>query len=243
MPYNYDQEEQAYGVSKSVSERAIFITRTYMHLLAAIVLFTLIEIAFFKSGIAEQFSNFVFSSGNMMWLGILGGFMVISYIATMFASAESSKATQYLGLGLYVLGYSVLFLPMLWIAEALSVNSKNGSIIANAAAITLVGFAGLTAVVFITRKDFSFLRGILLWAGVVALIAIVTSAIFGFELGNFFSIAMIAFAGAAILYDTSNVLHKYPTTHYVAASVSLFGSLAMLFWYVLRLLISMSSSD
>ena len=43
--------------------------------------------------------------------------------------------------------------------------------------------------------------------------------LFGFELGVFFSVAMVAFAGAAILYDTSNVLHHYPEDRAVGAAL------------------------
>jgi FtsH-binding integral membrane protein len=46
---------------------------------------------------------------------------------------------------------------------------------------------------------------------------------------------MIALAGASILYDTSKVLHEYPQDRYVGASLQLFASVALLFWYVLRL--------
>jgi FtsH-binding integral membrane protein len=52
---------------------------------------------------------------------------------------------------------------------------------------------------------------------------------------------MIGLAGAAILYDTSNVLHNFPEDRYVAAALELFASVALLFWYVLRLF--MSSRD
>lgn len=86
-----------------------------------------------------------------------------------------------------------------------------------------------------TRRDFSFARGVLLWGGVVALLAIVASALFGFELGTWFSIAMIAFAGVAILYDTSNIIHHFPEDRYVAAALELFASVALMFWYILRL--------
>ena len=61
---------------------------------------------------------------------------------------------------------------------------------------------------------------------------------FGFELGTWFSVAMVAFAGAAILYDTSNVLHHYPEDRYVAGALQLFASVALMFWYVLRLFMS-----
>ena len=70
------------------------------------------------------------------------------------------------------------------------------------------------------------------------MVAIFGGLIFGFQLGLFFSVAMVAFAGAAILYDTSNVLHHYPEDRYVAASLQLFTSVALLFWYVLRIFLS-----
>ena len=92
--------------------------------------------------------------------------------------------------------------------------------------------------VFLTRKDFSFLRGILFWGGIIALVTIVGGVLFGFQLGTFFSVAMVALAGAAILYDTSNVLHHYPEDRYVAASLELFASVALMLWYVLQLLMS-----
>ena len=104
--------------------------------------------------------------------------------------------------------------------------------------MTILGFAGLTAVVFITRKDFSFLGGMLRWGFIVALVLIVASVLFGFDLGTFFSVGMIALAGGAILYDTSNVLNHFPEDRYVGAALELFASVALLFWYVLSLFIS-----
>lgn len=89
-----------------------------------------------------------------------------------------------------------------------------------------------------TRKDFSFLRDILMWGDVVALALIVGGAIFGFKLGTYFSVGMVALAGAAILYDTSNVIHHYPEDRYVAAALELFASVALMLWYVLRLFMS-----
>ncbi len=79
------------------------------------------------------------------------------------------------------------------------------------------------------------MRGVLMWGGVVAMLAIVGGILFGFELGTWFSVAMIGFAGAAILYDTSNVLHHFPEDRYVGAALQLFASVALMFWYVLRL--------
>jgi FtsH-binding integral membrane protein len=86
-----------------------------------------------------------------------------------------------------------------------------------------------------TRRNFSFLRAALMWGGVLALVAIVAGAIFGWQMGTWFSVLMIGFAGAAVLYDTSNIIHEYPEERYVAAALQLFASIALMFWYVLRM--------
>ena len=79
------------------------------------------------------------------------------------------------------------------------------------------------------------------WAMILALVAIVSAVIFGFSLGTWFSVAMVGVAGAAILYDTSNVLNHYPEDRYVAGALQLFASVALMFWYVLQLF--MASRD
>jgi len=213
--------------SLGVDARARFITRTYNHLFGAIIGFAAFEIALFKSGFAEVIAQ---SMMGMSWLFVLGAFMVTSWIATHVASSSTSKPAQYAALAAYVMLQGLIFVPLLYVA-----NEFAPGVISSAALVSFVGFAGLTAIAFYTRKDFSFLRGILLWGGVGALALIVAGALFGFELGTFFSVGMVVFAGAAILYDTSNVIHHYPEDRYVGAALALFASVALLFWYVLRL--------
>jgi FtsH-binding integral membrane protein len=210
-----------------VDARATFINRTYNHLMGAIVLFTLIEVGLFQSGLAASIAS-VLLGGS--WLMVLGAFMLVSWFASRVALTSESKGAQYAALGGFVVTWSIIFVPMLWMADQYAPGA-----IQSAAVVTLIGFAGLTAVAFVTRKDFSFLRGTLMWSGVVALLAIVGGALFGFELGTWFSVAMVGFAGAAILYDTSNVLHHFPEDRYVGAALQLFASVALMFWYVLRL--------
>lgn len=210
--------------------RGKFISRTYNHLFVAISAFTLIEIYLFKSGLAEPMAKAMLGTS---WLLVLGGFVLISWIARGMAHKAESKAAQYAALALYVLGQAIIFVPLLWLADKYAPGA-----ITSAAAITFVAFTTLTLVVFFTRKDFSFLRGILMWGGIIALVLIVGGAIFGFQLGTYFSVAMVALAGVAILYDTSNVLHHYPEDRYVAAALELFASVALMLWYVLRLLMS-----
>jgi hypothetical protein len=212
------------------NRRATFVSRTYAHLTGAILLFTAIQIALFQSGLAEQIARALM---GVSWLIVLGAFMIVGWLATHVARSSSSLGTQYLALAGFVVAEAIIFVPLLFIA-----NTYAPGVISSAATVTMVGFGGLTAVAFITRKDFSFLRGLLAWGGIVALVLIAASILFGWNLGTWFSVGMVAFAGAAILYDTSNVLHHYPEDRYVAAALELFASVALMFWYVLRLFLA-----
>ncbi len=214
----------------SVDARATFINRTYQHLLGAIVAFAAVEVLLFQSGLAETIARTMLSGS---WLLVLGAFMIVSWFASRIALSSQSLAAQYAALAGFVLAEALIFVPMLYLAQM-----RVGGVIQSAALVTLLGFAGLTAVAFVTRKDFSFLGSLLRWGFIVALVLIVAGVLFGFHLGTFFSVAMIALAGGAILYDTSNVLHHFPEDRYVGASLQLFASVALMFWYVLRLFMS-----
>jgi FtsH-binding integral membrane protein len=213
-----------------VDARAQFISRTYNHLLGAIVGFTLFEWILFSTGTAESIAS---SLLGVNWLFVLGGFVLVSWMASRAAMSSTSLSTQYAALAGFVVAEGIIFVPLLYIANQVAPGA-----IQSAALVTLLGFGGLTAVAMRTRKDFSFLGGMLRWGFVVALVAIVGGVVFGFELGTWFCVAMVGFAGAAILYDTSNVLHHFPEDRYVAASLQLFASVALMFWYVLQLFIS-----
>jgi hypothetical protein len=210
--------------------RATFVARTYAHLLAAILAFTGIEIFLFTSGLAETMAV---SMLGVSWLWILGGFVVLSWIASRMAHTAQALGTQYLALGIFVVAEAIIFVPLLFVAQAYAPGA-----IQSAALVTALAFTALTGIVFVTKKDFSFLRGIVFWGMIVALVLIVAGALFGFDLGTFFSVAMVGVAGAAILYDTSNVLHHFPEDRYVGAALELFASVALMLWYVLRIFIS-----
>ena len=215
----------------AVDERTTFITKTYMHLAGAIGLFAALEAVMLTSGIAESLLGMM----QAKWGGLImmGMFIVVSMVASKWAVSAVSPATQYAGLGLYIVAQSIIFAPMLLIA-----NSFDPSVISSAALTTLVLFGGLTAAVFITRKDFSFLRTFLVFGSFAAMGLILVSIFAGFQLGAFFLYAMIALACGYILYDTSNVLHHYRIGQHVAASLALFASVALLFWYLVQFFMS-----
>ena len=198
------------------------------------IAFGALAFGFLQLPFIDEMMFWLFSKGAMAWLGVLGVFALVGFVADWWAHNMESRPLQYLGLGLYVAAEAAIFTPMLFIAQ-----TQQG-VITSAALITALVFAGLTVSVFVTKKDFSFLRTGLVAASFLALGLIVVAALFGLSLGVWFSAGMVLLAGACILYYTSNVLHHYRPDQHVAASLALFSALALLFWYVLRLVMAFS---
>ena len=220
--------------SADIDARLGFIRRTYAHLAGAIFAFVLLEAALFMSGAADMIAGVLMMGGGMGWMVVLLAFMGVGHFANKFAMSDVSQGMQYLGLGIYVVAEAVIFVPLLLMAATYS----DPSVIPMAGMVTLIVFAALTVFVFMTKKDFSFLGPFLFIASIVAIGAIFLGIIFGFTLGLVFSAAMVLLASGYILYSTSNVLHHYRTDQHVAAALSLFAAVALLFWYILRIFMS-----
>ena len=234
---NYNTNYQNNNTPELVSyatnvEQATFYRKTYSHVAIALLAFIVVE-AILINTVPE---SLIFSmvSSPFVWLFILGGFWLGSMLANKWTQAQD-KSTQYRGLGIYVLLEAIIFLPMIYIAIDLS---DGLAIISQAGIITLSLFAGLTAVVFLTRVDFSFLRTVWVVGGFIPLGLIVAGALFRFDLGLWFSVAMVALAAGGILYETYNIKNVYSTDQYVGAALQLFSSVMLLFWYILRILLS-----
>lgn len=228
----YQSPMATYAEMAAADERSSFIVKTYFHLAGAIAAFVGIEAILFNTPLAATLTETMLGS-QYGWLVVLGGFMVVSWIANSWATSAVNPATQYMGLALYVVAEAIIFVPLLFIA-----NLKDPSIVPTAGLTTLGLFGFLTAVVFFTRHDFSFLRSVLIFGGFAAFGLILVSIFFQFSLGPIFTYAMIAFACAYILYDTSNVLHHYRIGQHIAAALALFASVALLFWYIIQLFLS-----
>lgn len=215
-------------LSSAPSERALFITHTYNHLFLAVAALVAIEVGLFRSGIGQALAVRMLA---VPWLLILAAFMLVGWLASRAAWRLRSTAAQYAGLGTYVVAKAIILVPLIYRAELFAPGT-----IQQAAQWTLLGFSGLTAIAWITRENFSFLRPFLIWCGFIALLLIVAALVFGFRLGTWFSGAMIALAGASVLYDTDKIRRRHRTDRYVGAALSLFASVSMMFWYVLRIL-------
>ena len=213
------------------ADRAIFFKKTYSHVAYAILAFMIVESILLQIVPIEWILSMM--GGKFVWLFILGLFWLGSTLSDRLVF-HPDRDKQYLGLGFYVLLEAIIFLPMI----AIAVLYSGGEMILQAAIITLFMFSGLTAVVFMTKTDFSFLRTAITIGGFVALGVIVVGAIFGFNLGLWFSVGMVVLASASILYQTSQIKDKFSTDQYVGASLQLFASIMLLFWYILRILMS-----
>ncbi len=151
---------------------------------------------------------------------------------------------QYAGLGIYVVAESLIFVPLLAIvaAKTYAILARGGHephIVRDAGFTTLAIFGALTASVLISKKDFSWLRSGLVMMSAAAMVLIVLSLVFGFNLGIVFSVAMVLLAAGYILYQTSQVLAHYDPRQHVAAALALFSSVALMFWYVIRIFLRM----
>ncbi|UZT98151.1 Bax inhibitor-1 family protein [Chryseobacterium fluminis] len=215
-------------------EKAEFYKKTYVHVALAILAFIGVEAVLLNTVPAELIAAMF--AQRYVWLLIIGVFWLASVLATKW-SLSQSKSTQYFGLGFYILLEAIIFLPLIYIAMAYS----GGQVIFQAATLTVAMFAGISAVAFTSKRDFSFLRNIIVIGGFISIGLIVAGMIFGFNLGLWFSVGMVILASATILYQTSKLKDSYATNQYVGASLQLFASIMLLFWYILSILMSRRS--
>jgi FtsH-binding integral membrane protein len=241
-----------------VSERVTFLRRTYAHLTVALIGFAVIAGGMIRYMTETSYKFSVWATNGYMWLAVLGGFIVVGMVTDRLARSQASRGAQYAGLALGVIAEGVILQPMLWVLflqfgnpgdftvneagniVAFTASGTAVKILMQAIVITLAIFIGLSVSVFVSKKDFSFMRGALMIASFAALGVIIGSIIFGFELGAIFSGAMILLMAGYILYQTSLVMQHYPPTQYVAAALMLFSTIATLFWYVLQLLMELN---
>lgn len=219
------------------AQRAEFIKTTYLYLSGAILAFAVLSAVFFTTGLGMTMLK-ALGGSRYGWLAVMGAFMLVGWIATSMADNAESNQKQFMGLGIYILAESLIFAPLFALASNIAPGAISASVFVTAALV-----AGLTFTAFTSKKDFSFLGGMLKIGGFIAIGAIIASVIFGFQLGIWFSAIMILFAGAAVLYDTSNIIRHYPMDRPAGAALHLFASIALMLWYVLRFIMSFMSDD
>ncbi len=214
-------------------EKVEFYKKTYTHVAGGVLVFIIFEYLLLQS---DAIINFALSmTEGWRWLIMLGGFMFITNYAEGLALKTADKSKQYLAYGLYILAEAFIFVPLIYIAIAFT---ESFDLLNQAAIVTLSLFTGLSAIVLLTKKDFSFLKAGLTVGFFIAIGLILAGTLFGFNLGLWFSVGMCVLAAGSILYQTSNMVHKYSKDDYIPAALGLFAALMLLFWYVLSILMS-----
>ena len=214
-------------------ERVAFYKKTYAHVAGGVLVFLLFEWLLFQNASIVRFA--LSMTQGYSWLLMLGGFMLITNYAESTVMRTSNRNVQYMGYALYIFAEAFIFIPLLYIAIEYT---QGFELLKQAGIVTLSLFTGISAIVFITKKDFSFLRAGLTIGFFIAIGLILAGVLFGFDLGLWFSVGMCVLAGGSILYQTSNMVHKYGTEDYVPAALGLFASLMLLFWYVIQIFLS-----
>ena len=213
----------------SEDRRFEFIRQTYTHVIGTIGVFAFLSWILFQSGVGEEIYG-VIQENRWAWLLVLAAFGLFGWMTAHLAEAET-RDVQYLGLGLAALAEALIFSPIIY-----GVYDGSGSETIQGAALGTVALCfAITVVVGVSKHDFSYLGGILKICSILVLAFIVASIVFGFSLGLMFSYAMLAFAGACVVYDTSRVLNEHTEDNYVAAALELFSSMALMFWYMLQI--------
>jgi FtsH-binding integral membrane protein len=216
------------------ADRAAFFRRTYGLVAAAFGAFAVTLFALFVSGIAETFMRSIAGVGSWGMLGVMVLFWLGTTAAQSLAFNRASRTAQYAGLGIYVLLQALIFVPLIYYT-AIVTKGNPGEILIPACLATGALVVALTAVVFMTNMDFSFLRVAIVIGSICALGVVVVSLFAGWSLGAWFSIAMIVLMATVILYQTNEVKNTMETDQHVAAAFVLFSSFVTLLFYVIRL--------
>ena len=238
-----DMESNPFIVADApAADRAAFFRRTYGLVAIGFAAFAALLAIFFvgfdqRSGIAfavfAGLGSMISSLGGWSILLVMLAFWGATTVAQSLAFNRSSRGTQYAGLGLYVILEALIFVPL--IGYVIYSTKGNASTVLLPAGIVTAGMiAGLTALVFMTNLDFSFLKVAIILGSFAALAIVIVAAIAGLSLGAWFSIAMIVLMATVILYQTNEIKNTLETDQHVAAAFILFSSFVTLLFYVIR---------
>lgn len=220
----------------TASERKTFYRKTYAHVALGILAFIAAEWVMLNN-VPLSFIQMLLG-GSWIWLLILGVFWMVSSFTDRL-TLSPDRNIQYMGLVLFAIAQAFIFLPMMYIA----VHYFGGELIQQAAVMTLALFGGLSAVVLLTKADFTFLRTGLIIGSFIAFGIIIAGMIFGFTIGLWFMVAMVILAAGGILYETSQLKNQYHTEQYVGAGLRLFASLMLMFYYILMILMRFTGRE
>jgi FtsH-binding integral membrane protein len=227
--------ESGFAIDAAVSDRTRFIRRTYVHLVGELGAVALATALILQTPALQRVAVGLLSN-LIVYLAVVFG---VSMITRKLLDGRKSLAVQYTGAAVWVFFLGLLVSPL-----AMAAKARFGSYDVLGEGLVLTGcvFAGLTAYTFFTKKDFSFLGGILSIASWTLIgIAVIFFFLGGFSGSPIYSLVWVVLLSGWVLYDTSQVLHRRHVDEYVAASVDLLVDFVYMFIHIVFLL--MGSRD
>ena len=207
----------------SVSERMGFVRKVYALFFAA----TLFAIGGVALGFA--FPPLMLEAARHPWIVLI----------LMLGGVMGAQAVRHVpGLNLAALfGFTTLTGVIISPLIAVIRQVNPGSILA-AGVLTVGIFGGLTAYVFISKRDFSFMRGLLVTGLIVIILTGLLNILIIGSSALYFAgaVATLLLFSGFVLYDTSNIIRRYPTNEYVAGALALYLDAFNIFLALLRIL-------
>lgn len=218
--------------------RREFIQKVYAHLLVGLMVFSGVTWAMMKSPLVWSGDEPGFLCTMPGWITCFVGMVGLQLMYGRLFSSASLKV-HYIAFGLTIALQGAFCAPLFWFAQHIS-----DTILRDAFFITTAGFGGLTAIPFLTKKDFSFMGGMLYTATFILMAVGIMSIFFGpFNMGLFWSGAVVLLFSGWVLYHTSQIQRHLPLTAYVFGATMLFIDFVVLLRQVVIILISLASND
>ncbi|MHC4823155.1 MAG: Bax inhibitor-1/YccA family protein [Planctomycetota bacterium] len=202
----------------------------------------------FNEGLLETAIGLM-SGGFIGFLLLMGAMFLLLRL-----TANAGTGISLVGLGLFGVLEGFLTAPLVYIAmcqgnetamaalqqgvlmpEQLSLGT---GIVTQAFALTCAVFGGLSFYALTTKRDFLWMRGAL-YMGFFALMAILLLSFFGIGegmvMGIGFPLAFVVLMGGFVLYDTQNIMKRYPSHMAAAAAATLLIDFIIMFKYILMI--------
>ena len=161
--------------------------------------------------------------------------MIVLYIGTIIGCwlLRHSKPINML------LMYGFTFVSGLWIGPIAYVYPGPAL---SAGVTTAVIFLGLSAYAHISKRDFNFLGGILFMGliGIIIMLLLNFFVLHSSAIGFGISVVGVIIFSGFILFDTSNIMKRYPPSEYISATLALYLDILNLFWFLLRIFIELA---
>lgn len=217
----------------AASERAAFLKRVYGILFLGILGFAA---TLWAAGNVDSVNRLAVSLGGLIYghkYGIFiycGIFLAGSWAVNALAEKKPINVVAYAS-WVFLLG--LLVAPIVLFVNA---GPDGPALVSQASMITALIFGGLTLFVLWTGAKLSFMRGALFLVGTGLFVAMLLGWLLGFSLGLWYIVGLVVLAAGYILYYTSEILHRFPTTMAMSGAIILFTEVVLLFKYVLILL-------